>query len=80
MAWSVRETVTDQARSLAAGTIGSLIGSPRYDDIDHWRHLFVEWCSQCEGEFTCWQEAWQVFGPLHSFTDGEPASLKRRHA
>jgi hypothetical protein len=78
MTRSVRETVTEQARSLAAGTMASLIGSPKYTDIDQWRQMFAAWCGQCEGEFESWQEAWRVFGPLHGFGDGEPAWMKRR--
>lgn len=68
---SVRETITDQARSLASGTIAHLIQDPRYEAIDLWRHAFTEWCREREGEYECWQDAWHVFGPLHHFWDGE---------
>lgn len=76
----MRETVSYQARTLSAGTVGVLINTGRYEEIDHWRHQFAAWCAQREGEFESWQEAWQVFGPLHGFGDGQPAWLKRRQS
>lgn len=58
-----QETALDQARTLASGTIATLTGLERYEDIDATRARFVAFVADENppDAFTCWQDAWDAF-------------------
>lgn len=52
---------TYQAITLSSGTLATLTGLKRYDQLDSIQNEFVMFCIENEGEFTCWQDAWEAF-------------------
>ena len=55
------EPVVRQASQLSSGTIASLTGKRRYDDIDQLRVEFVEFCESVPQWCDTWQRAWALF-------------------
>ena len=53
--------LTDQARQLSSGTIGSLIDCSEYETIDTVQGLFVNFCERYCHIFATWQDAWERF-------------------
>lgn len=58
-----QDSALDQARTLASGTIASLTGPDRYEDIDEVRERFVAFIADENppDAFECWQDAWDAF-------------------
>lgn len=58
-----QDSALDQARTLASGTIATLTGLDRYEDIDKMRERFVAFIADDNppNAFTCWQNAWDAF-------------------
>ena len=52
-----------QILSLSSGTIASLTGWTRYDDIDAFQQDWVAWAEQHDADVTgsTWQTAWSAF-------------------
>ena len=57
---STQEVLSD-CRQLSAGTIGTLTGARRYEDIDGWRDDFCEWVESSGLRFDSWVDAWESF-------------------
>lgn len=55
------DSATNQAKTLSSGTLANLTGVKRYDQLDVIQNEFVAFCVENEGEFTCWQTAWEAF-------------------
>ncbi len=56
-----RETVTEMARGLSSGTLASLTGLNRYDEVDPIRAEFIEFCEENQIRYETWQPAWNEF-------------------
>lgn len=58
-----QESALDQARTLASGTIATLTGLNRYEDIEEVQAQFVDWIADDNppDAFECWQDAWDAF-------------------
>lgn len=58
-----RETALDQALTLASGTIATLTGLDRYEDIEEVQARFVAFIADENppDAFECWQDAWDAF-------------------
>jgi hypothetical protein len=50
-----------QCAAVSSGTMGTITGYRRYDDIDRITEQFIEYVRATEKEFTCWQKAWESF-------------------
>ncbi len=59
------EPVGSQARSLASGTLATLTGLSRYDQIDPVRAAFIRFVDEAEdrtpGTYRAWPDAWLAF-------------------
>jgi hypothetical protein len=55
------ETLNEQARRLASGTIASLTSLRAYRDIDVVRVAFVSFCDGLDRKPEKWQDAWELF-------------------
>jgi hypothetical protein len=65
---SKKSVVTD-IRQLSSGTISSLTGYKKYEDIDREREGFARWTENQEKKgrrFKSWQDAWKSFQPDNS--------------
>lgn len=58
-----QDNALDQARTLASGTIATLTGLSRYEDIEEVQARFVAFIADDNppDRFTCWQDAWDAF-------------------
>jgi hypothetical protein len=54
-------TLTESARCVASGTLATVTGLRRYDELDALRARFVAFCAAHEGDYDCWQTAWKAF-------------------
>jgi len=55
------ERLTEQARRLSSGTIASLTGETRYEDIELIQDRFVHFCGTLADPPLKWQDAWKMF-------------------
>jgi len=56
-----QDTVQNQARTLSSGTLATLTGLKRYDQLDAVQAEFVAFTDENSDEFTCWQDAWEAY-------------------
>ena len=57
----IRCDLVTQARLLSGGTIASLTGKRRYDEIDPIHAEFEEFCEENKSRFETWTEAWREY-------------------
>ena len=55
------------ARLIASGTMATLTGFSRYDEIEPIQAEFVEFCEENEKVFATWQTAWDAYAKLKGF-------------
>jgi hypothetical protein len=58
---TMAEPLVNQAITLTSGTIATLTGLFRYDDIEKVQDEFVEFCEETSIRFTTWQQAWIAY-------------------
>ncbi len=56
-----------QARCLSSGTMASLTGKYRYDEIEPIQVDFIEFCEENSARYSTWQSAWNDFRKLLKF-------------
>jgi len=58
----MRESGIEQLRTLSAGTLATLTGLRRYDDIERFRAHIVDWAERkTRAGFFTGKEQWQVY-------------------
>ncbi len=71
--------VVSDAKSLSSGTIATLTGLERYDQLDAVQAQFVVYCQQ-HVTFVTWQNAWEQFAKNYHNWDGEfPPNITMNH-
>ena len=55
------QPLVNQAVTLSSGTIASLTGLCRYEEIEQVQMDFIGFCEEMQHEFTTWQQAWNVY-------------------
>lgn len=63
----MNRNVAIDARQLSSGTIATLTGIRRYDQIDQIRYAFMQFVERAERTYETWEDAWLDF-----FYKGEP--------
>ena len=66
-----RETLVQQARGLASGTLAGLCGSNLYSVVDQVQADFVEFCEENSNQYRTWQSAWTEYAKLKKFINKE---------
>jgi hypothetical protein len=56
-----KQDLLADCRQLSSGTIATLTGARRYEDIDGWREDFCDWVDGCGIRFVSWVDAWESF-------------------
>lgn len=59
--------LVQQARALSSGTLASLTGYTRYDEVDPVYADFIDFCEENVNRFHTWVEAWNEFKTFRQF-------------
>jgi hypothetical protein len=55
------DTAEYQIRTISSGTLGSVAGLKRYDEIDALRHSWLTWARSQGCPWFNWQQAWNAY-------------------
>lgn len=60
-------SLLDQARGLSSGTLATLTGFCRYDQLDPIHADFIDFCEENVNRFENWKQAWREYASLKGY-------------